>query len=236
MNRSDISPDERVHGPHQTQQVAECGAPLQRAKAAMILIHGRGASAASILQLADEFAQEDIAYLAPQAAGNTWYPYSFLAPIDQNEPGLSSGLQAIEDVRHQIESTGIPSDRTIVLGFSQGACLGLEYVARNPRRYGGVVAFSGGLIGTGKRVDAAPPDDKHFEYNGSLDGTPVFLGCSDIDSHIPIRRVQHSAEIMEGLEGTVTTRVYEGMGHTINEDELAFVRSLLAELVESSAP
>jgi predicted esterase len=236
MDRSDSSPDGRVQGPHQTQQVAEYGVPLQRAKAAMILVHGRGASAAGILQLADEFEQADLAYLAPQAAGNTWYPYSFLAPNDQNEPGLSSGLQAIDDVRHRIESAGISSDRTIVLGFSQGACLGLEYVARNPRRYGGAVAFSGGLIGTGTRVDAAPPDDKHFEYGGSLHGTPVFLGCSDIDSHIPIRRVHQSAEVMEGLGGAVTTRIYEGMGHTINKDEIAFVRGLLAELVERATP
>jgi phospholipase/carboxylesterase len=201
----------------------------------VILVHGRGAGAQSMIPLADELAQPDAAYLAPQAAGNTWYPHSFLAPIDQNEPGLSSGLQAIEDVRHRIEAAGIPADRTVVLGFSQGACLGLEYVARNPRLYGGAVAFSGGLIGTGRRSDAEPPDDKLFDYDGSLRGTPVFLGCSDIDSHIPIQRVRQSAEVMEALNGIVTTKIYEGMGHTINQDEISFVRRLLAELVGGAA-
>ena len=225
----------RFPGPHQGEQVVEAGAPLHRARVAMILVHGRGADAQSMIPLADELAQPDAAYLAPQAAGNTWYPHSFLAPIEQNEPGLSSGLQAIDDVRRQIEAAGISADRTVVLGFSQGACLGLEYVARNPRLYGGVVAFSGGLIGNGRRSDAEPPDDKLFDYDGSLRGTPVFLGCSDIDSHIPIQRVRQSAEVMEGLNGSVTTKIYAGMGHTINQDEISFVRRLLAELVGGAA-
>jgi predicted esterase len=219
-----------MNGPHQGQRVSEAGAPLDRAKAAVLLVHGRGATAESILTLAEEFARPDVAYLAPQAAGNTWYPYSFLAPIEQNEPGLSSGLQALRDVLRRIEQAGIPAERTVVLGFSQGACLALEFTARHARRYGGAVALSGGLIGTGPSEGAAPPFDKRFDYEGSLDGTPVFLGCSDVDAHIPIERVHQSRDVLEALGGAVTERIYPGMGHTVNEDEVRFVRALLASL------
>ncbi len=232
MSQSDAERGGSVRGPHQGQPVATTGAPLGDARAAVILVHGRGATAESILQLADAFALADVAYLAPQAAGNAWYPFSFLAPIEQNEPGISSGIEMIDEVRRRIEAAGIPADRTVVLGFSQGACLGLEYAARHPRRYGGVVAYSGGLIGTGKRTGAEPPDDKTFEYDGSLDGTPVFLGCSDVDMHIPVERVHKSADVMNQLGADVTERIYEGMGHTIIEDELAFARSLLVRLAE----
>lgn len=221
----------QTNGPHQRRRVAEAGAALDRAAAAVILIHGRGASAESILQLADDLAQPDVAYLAPQAGGNAWYPNSFLAPIERNEPGLSSGLRAIDDVRARISTAGIPAARTVVLGFSQGACLGLEYVARHPRRYGGAVGLSGGLIGTGTRNGDEPPDDKLFEYEGSLQGTPVFLGCSDVDAHIPVQRVHQTADVLRELGGDVTMRIYEGMGHTVNEDEINFVRKLLADLV-----
>jgi predicted esterase len=223
-------PAGRIDGPHQGQRVAEAGAPLHRAKAAVILVHGRGATAESILTLADEFAQPDVAYLAPQAAGNTWYPYSFLAPTEQNEPGLSSGLQAIRDVRGRIEQAGLPAERTVLLGFSQGACLALEFAARHARRYGGAVALSGGLIGTGP-ADGPPPDDKRFDYAGALDKTPVFLGCSDVDAHIPLARVHRSSEVLRALGGVVTERIYPGMGHTVNEDEVKHVRGLLAGLV-----
>lgn len=218
------------HGPHQGQPVATAGAPLHRARAAMILVHGRGASAQSILTLAEAFVHPDVAYLAPQAGGHTWYPQSFLAPLAQNEPGLSSGLQAIADVRRQIDEAGIPARRTVLLGFSQGACLTLEFAARHTLRYGGVVAFSGGLIGNGQRNGAAPPNDKVFAYEGNLAGAPVFLGCSDIDAHIPLQRVRQSTEVLRALGGDVTERIYEGMGHTVNEDEVRFVRGLLASI------
>lgn len=230
MSVSDKRAADDVEGPHQGQPVAEAGAPLEEAKVAVVLVHGRGATADNIVPLSSEFDIPDVAYLAPQAAGNTWYPYSFLAPIEQNEPGLTSGIKAIDDARRRIEAAGIPAEQTVVLGFSQGACLSLEYAARNARKYGGVVAFSGGLIGTGARRGAAPPDDKLFEYDGSLDGTPVFIGCSDIDFHIPVERVRESEEVMTSLGANVTARIYAGMGHTINEDELNFARDLLSRL------
>lgn len=226
--------DKRMTGPHQGRRIVRSGASLENAKAAVILVHGRGATAESILQLADDLDQPDVAYLAPQAGGNTWYPNSFLAPTERNEPGLSSGLKAIDDVLKKVEEVGIPRERIVVIGFSQGACLGLEYVARNPRRYGGAVALSGGLIGTSSREGAQPPNDKLFEYDGSLDGTPVFLGGSDVDAHIPIERIHQSTHVLRQLGGDVTERIYEGMGHTVNEDELAFVRSILANLASTT--
>ena len=207
--------------PHQDQPVLAAGMPLDQASAAMVLVHGRGATAESILTLTAEFDQPGFVYLAPQAAGNTWYPHSFLAPAAQNEPGITSGMTAIDDVLARITDAGIPLERTILLGFSQGACLTLEFVARNARRYGGVVGFSGGLIG---------PEGTPRVYSGSLDGTPVFLGCSDIDPHIPKERVEHTAEVLERLGGQVTMRLYPGMGHTVNQDEIDFVRGMMASL------
>ncbi len=209
-------------GPHQGQPVLTAGEPLDRAHAAMILIHGRGASAEDILMLAGEFDGTGFAFLAPQAAGHTWYPNSFLAPIPSNEPGLSSGLAAIAALLKRVGGAGIAPERTILLGFSQGACLALEFAARNARRYGGVAGLSGGLIGP----DGAPRD-----YPGSLDGTPVFLGCSDVDPHIPAARVRESAAILRRLGGEVTDRLYPGMGHTVNRDEIAAVQGLMEALV-----
>ena len=223
-------------GPHQGQPVARAGVPLERAQAAAIFVHGRGASAESILSLADALAQPEVAYLAPQAAGYTWYPNSFLAPIEQNEPGLSSGLQVLADLLARLDEAGHPPERVLLLGFSQGACLTTEFAARHPRRYGGVVALSGGLIGTGERPGKAPPHDKVFDYAGDLDGTPVFLGCSDVDPHIPIERVETTARVFERLGADVRTRVYEGMGHTINDDEIRYVRKLLVRLQKAEAP
>lgn len=211
-----------AESPHQGQPVLSAGTPLAQAKAAMILVHGRGASAADILTLVSEFDQPDWAYLAPQAAGNTWYPYSFLAPIAQNEPGISSGLTAVAHLFAYITTTGIPAERIVLLGFSQGACLTLEFAARHARRYGGVVGLSGSLIG---------PDGTSREYPGSLDGTPVFLGCSDVDFHIPKKRVEESTAVLRQLGGDVTMRLYPGMGHTINQDEINVVRELMREVV-----
>jgi predicted esterase len=184
----------------------------------MIMIHGRGASASSILTLAAELRHPEFAYLAPDASGNTWYPYSFLSPLEMNEPGITSGLQAIADLLATVEAAGIPAERTILLGFSQGACLALEFVARNARRYGGVAGLSGGVIG---------PDGTPRDYAGSLDRTPVFLGCSDIDAHIPKERVELTADVMRALDGDVTMKLYPGMGHTVNEDEIERVRGIM---------
>lgn len=231
MNRMQEHPSaEPAAGPHQGQPVLEAGAPLASAAVAVVLIHGRGASAQGILTLADHFERPDAAYLAPQAAGNTWYPYSFLAPLARNESWLGSALRAVGDVFRRIEKAGISAERTLLLGFSQGACLALEYAARHPRRYGGLVGLSGGLIGNGELPGAVPPDDKTFDYDGSLDGTPVFLGCSDVDAHIPVQRVHRTAAVLRTLGGDVTDRIYPGMGHTINEDEIGFVRRLVAGL------
>jgi len=182
------------------------------------MLHGRGATAESILTLATELDAADFAYLAPQAGGNSWWPQSFLAPIAANEPGISSAMQAVADVLARVAAGGIPAERTVLLGFSQGACLAAEFAARHPHRYGGVASLSGGLIG---------PDGTPRDYPGSLAGTPVFLGCSDVDFHIPADRVRLSATVLEQLGGAVTMRLYPGLGHTINEDELAAVRSIM---------
>ncbi len=205
--------------PHQDQPVITAGAPLDSAQAAMILVHGRGGSAEGILPLTAEFDRDDFAYLAPQAAGNTWYPHRFTAPTEQNEPFLSSALATVGGLLAHLEDHGFPPERVILLGFSQGGCLSLEYAARNARRYGGVVALSGGLIGS---------DDTPRDYAGSLEGTPVFLGCSDVDFHIPAERVNQSAEVMEKLGGQVTKRLYPNMGHTVNQDEIDFVKGMMA--------
>lgn len=208
-------------GPHQGQPVRTAGAPLDQARAAMVMVHGRGATAESILTLASALDRPDFAYLAPQAAGSTWYPYGFMSPIPSNEPGISSGLQAIRDVLDRVEEAGIPPERTVLLGFSQGACLASEFAARNARRYGGVAALSGGLIG---------PDGTPRDYPGSFAGTPVFLGCSDVDFHIPRERVEHTAEVMGRMEAKVTMKLYPGMGHLVNEDEIAHVQAIVDAL------
>src|SRR6266699_4033953 len=209
-------------GPHQGQPVLTAGEPLDKAKAAMIMVHGRGASAEDILSLTTELNQPGFAYLAPQAAGYAWYPNSFLAPIASNEPGLSSGLAVIASLLAKLTEAGISPERTILLGFSQGACLSLEFAARNARRYGGLAGLSGGLIG---------PDGTPRDYPGSLAGTPVFLGCSDVDFHVPKERVQLTAEVLQRLGGKVTMRLYPGMGHTVNQDVIDFVRGMMATLV-----
>ncbi|MBA2394325.1 MAG: dienelactone hydrolase family protein [Ktedonobacteraceae bacterium] len=212
----------KITGPHQGRPVLAAGEPLERAKAAMIMIHGRGASAEDILSLAGEVNQPGFAYLAPQAAEYTWYPNSFLAPIASNEPGISSGLAVIATLLEHLTSAGIGPERTILLGFSQGACLSLEFASRNPRRYGGIAGLSGGLIG---------PDGTPRDYPGSLQETPVFLGCSDRDMHIPKERVQFSSEVLQKQGGAVTMRLYPNMGHTVNDDELEAVRAMMASII-----
>ena len=205
--------------PHGGQPLLTGGVALAKARAAMIMVHGRGASAEDILTLAQSFATTDVAYLAPQAAGGTWYPFGFMSPIERNEPGISSGMRAIARSIAQATDAGVSPERIFLLGFSQGACLATEYVARHAARHGGVAGLSGGLIG---------PDGTPRDYPGSLEGTPVFLGCSDVDGHIPAERVRETAEVLERLGGAVTMRLYPGMGHSINADEVAAVKAMLA--------
>lgn len=218
-----------VQGPHQGQPVLAAGKRLENASAAMILVHGRGASAEGILALAAELAHPDFAYLAPQAAGNTWYPHPFMAPIASNEPFLSSALAAVGETLARLSQAGIPAERTILLGFSQGACLALEFAARHPRRYAGVAGLSGGLIGPNPGQPDASSDTQRA-YSGALDGTPILLGCSEVDFHIPKERVVHSADIFQQLGGQVTLRLYPNMGHTINQDELDAVQEMMASM------
>lgn len=186
----------------------------------MILAHGRGASAADVMLLAADFTHPGFAYLAPQAAGSAWYPYPFTAPIESNEPYLSSALEVLASLLATVQAT-IPAERVIMLGFSQGACLTLEFAARNARRYGGVVGLSGGLIG---------PDGTARDYPGDLQRTPVFLGCSDVDPHIRKDRVIEAAEVFKRMGAEVDMRLYPGMGHSVNEEEIEAVRKIEASL------
>lgn len=209
--------------PHHGLRVAEAGAPLSRAKAVVVMAHGRGADAEGMLSLAEALAQPDLAYFAPQAAGRSWYPHSFLAPIARNEPFLSSAIQELDSLLGQLAMKGFPPARVVLLGFSQGACLVLEYAARHAQRYAGLVGLSGGLIG---------PEGMSRDYAGGLAGTPVFLGCSDADPHIPLARVRETARVLGRLGGAVAERIYPGVSHGINDDEIRYVRGLVARLAE----
>ncbi|NWF68962.1 MAG: dienelactone hydrolase family protein [Chloroflexi bacterium] len=209
---------------HQGQRIALAGTPLKDAQAVMVMFHGRGAAPESILSLAREFEAPGLAYLAPQAADNSWWPQPFTAPLAANEPHFSSALAAVGEALAHVQQIGIASNKTVLLGFSQGAVLALEYAARSGQRYGGVVGLSGGLFGP--QLDAA-------NYPTGLAGTPVFLGCSDVDSHIPRARVEESAAMFRLLGADVTMRLYPGMGHIINADEIAFVQALLRCLLAS---
>lgn len=212
-------------GPHQGMPVAKSGTELDKAKAAMIMIHGRGASAQSILPLANEIEQQgDFIFLAPQASDHTWYPYSFLAPREQNQPGIDSGLEVISEIISKLNALGIPDNKIFLLGFSQGACLASEFVARNPKRYAGLFALSGGLIG---------PSIDPKSYSGNLEKTPIFLGCSDVDFHIPKERVNESAEVFEQLGASVVKKLYPGMGHLVNNDEIQHIQRTINEFFGS---
>lgn len=220
-----VNPSQVIEGPHRGQPILMAGEPLGRARAAMLMVHGRGARAEDILSLANEFPQPGFAFLAPQAAENTWYPNRFLVPFEQNEPWLSSALEFVGAALSLIIQAGIPHERVVLLGFSQGACLTLEFAARNAQRYGGIVGLSGALIG---------PDDAPREYAGSLDGTPVFLGCSDVDFHVPKERVDQTADVMKRLGGEVTERLFPNMDHGVNQDEIDFVRHMMSSLISDS--
>jgi len=207
--------------PHAGQPLASAGAPLGQSPVAMILVHGRNAAPANILSIVPALARPDLTYLAPAAAGGTWYPLSFLAEKEQNEPGISSGLWVLDQLVQHVVRSGVRKDRIVLLGFSQGACLTAEFAASHADRYAGVVLYSGGLIG---------PPGTTWEYPGSFDGTPVFLGCSDVDAHVPKTRVDESAAVFQRMGATVTERIYPGMGHLVNEEEIAFTRTLLDEI------
>jgi predicted esterase len=204
--------------PHSGQPILRFGPEIPRARLAALMLHGRGGSAEDMLALAGDLGTDDVAYLAPQAAGHTWYPHSFLAPIEQNEPHLSSALAAVSSAIAALAQHGIGPDRIVLLGFSQGACLALEFAASHARRYAAVVGLSGGVIG---------PPSLSRKYEGSMKGTPVFVGCSDVDPHIPVDRVHETTEVFRGLGASVDERIYPGMGHTVNRDELGAVRALL---------
>jgi len=192
----------------------------------MVMLHGRGATAQDILTLVPELEQPGWTFLAPQAAGATWYPYPFTAPIERNEPWLSSALAVVGEALVRIAAAGIPTERTVLLGFSQGACLTLEFAARNARRFGGVVGLSGGLIG---------PDGAERHDSGSFEGTPAFLGCSDRDPHIPAGRVSHAAGVLEGMGAEVTMVLYPNLDHTVNREEIEQVRGIMSRLGSFSA-
>jgi predicted esterase len=204
--------------PHGRNPLTFAGEPLASAKIAMVMVHGRGASAAKIMTLVPPLAMPGVAFVAPEAEGGTWYPYGFMSPIPANEPGITSGMRAITRAIETIEAAGIPREKIVMLGFSQGACLASEYVARHAQRYAGLAALSGGVIG---------PDGTPRNYAGTLAGTPCFFGCSDIDGHIPASRVEESANVMRALGGSVTVRLYPGMGHLVNDDEIEEVRAMM---------
>ena len=200
------------------KNIIKAGTSIDKTSKALIMLHGRGATAQDILSLSSYLNVEGFALLAPQATNHTWYPYSFLAPVEQNEPWLTSAVDVVGSIVSDLEAQGIASENIYFLGFSQGACLTLEVAARNAKRYGGLVAFTGGLIGN--TLEAG-------RYPGDFAGTPVFLGTSDPDVHVPVERVHASAEQLRAMNADVTERVYKGMGHTISEDEIREVNRLI---------
>ena len=207
-----------VSDPHRDQPVLTVGAELTQATAAVILLHGRGASAEDILGLATGMYDERFAYLAPQAAGNAWYPYSFMAPIEKNEPWLSSALAKVGTIVQQAVAAGLSRDRIFVCGFSQGACLSSEFVARNPARYGALIAFTGGLIG---------PPDADLHHKGDLGGMPALFSSGDPDPHVPWTRVLESAKQFTAMGAAVKTQHYPGRPHTVLPQEIKSARDLI---------
>lgn len=212
-------------GPHAGQPVLSAGQPLQQARGAMILVHGRGASAADIMTVGAELMHPGFAYLAPEAAGHAWYPHPFTAPLESNEPYLSSALSVLESLVEQVVAH-VPHERLILLGFSQGACLMLEFAARHARRYGGLIAFSGGLIG---------PDGTPRDYPGSFAGTPAFIGCSDVDPHIAKGRVIEAGDVLKRMAAGVTVRLYPNMAHTVNADEIHSAAQVVEAVAHEAA-
>jgi len=213
-------------GPHDNQPVIYAGAPLDNADAVMIMVHGRNAGPNNILSLRTAIDRSRVACVAPAAAGGTWYPFSFLAPREQNEPGLSSALSVLDLLTTDLLTRGFPSHKIVLLGFSQGACMASEFVIRHPRRYGGLLVLSGGLIG--------PPGTTWDDVTTPLDGMPVFLGCSDVDGHIPKERVIESERVFDRLGARVKRTLYPGMGHLVNDDEIIEVQAVLDTVLGAS--
>ena len=207
-----------ISDPHAVQRVLRYGAEVAKARLAVICVHGRGAFAEDILGIAAALGTTDVAYIAPQAAGHTWYPHSFLAPMEENQPELDSALGLLARLLEGLEAEHVGAERIAMLGFSQGACLTLEFAARHARRYRAVIGFSGAVIG--------PPGTPR-DYIGSLQATLVFLGCSDIDPHIPLERVHETTDVFRRMSASVDERIYPGMGHTVTADEIAAVRAVL---------
>ena len=201
-----------------TKQIIHAGKDLEQATKALIMVHGRGASAEDILGLSAYLPVNDFALLAPQATNNTWYPYSFMSPVKENEPWLSSALALLKEVVADVKAKGIAEENIYLLGFSQGACLTLEFVTRHATKYGGVAAFTGGLIG-----------DKIYNenYKGDFQNTPIFIGSSNPDPHVPVERVHATANILKSMNASVTEKIYNNMGHTINEDEIENANKLI---------
>ena len=210
-----------MEDPHGAQPIVKAGRPIREAAGVMILLHGRGASSEDILDLGEAFAPSSWALMAPEAAGHSWYPYSFLAPREQNEPYLRSALHRVQDALDAALAGGISPEKVVVAGFSQGACLATEFVGRNPRRYGALLAFTGGLIG---------PLDKPLTLAGDLAGTAVLLSSGDPDPHVPWSRVEQSADLLRGIGGNVFLRRYPGRPHTVGPEEMRVAKEMVAGL------
>jgi len=212
-----------MNGPHvhAGQRLLHAGAALGAGSRVVVMVHGRNAGPENILSLVPRLDRPNITYLAPSAAGHTWYPYTFLSERQKNEPHLSSALQVLADLSVDLEGRGISRERIVFLGFSQGACLSAEFIQRHPQRWGGLVCFSGGLIG---------PPGTTWTGSGSLEGTPIFLGCSDVDAHIPKDRVDETASVFARMSASVTLRFYAGMDHLVNDDEIAHACAVIDQL------
>lgn len=200
------------------KNIQTAGKPLKEAKKVLIMIHGRGGDARDILSLAAHFNVEDFALMAPEATNNTWYPYSFLAPTEQNEPWLSSALDLLKETVDKVLDQGISAENIYFMGFSQGACLTLEFVTRNAKKYGGVAAFTGGLIGQ---------EINESNYSGDFGGSPIFIGTGNPDPHVPVSRVNESVKILEKMKAKVNLKIYDGRPHTISQDEIEQANTLI---------
>lgn len=213
--------------PHGGQPVVASGVALGESPAVVIMVHGRGAAPRNILDLVPSLGRPGFTYLAPAAANNTWYPYSFMAETARNEPGLSSALDVLDRLVNDVVARGIRKDHIVLLGFSQGACLTSEFAVRHADRYGGVILFTGGLIG---------PPGTAWNHPGSFGGTPIFLGSSDPDPHVPKDRVDESAAVFTRMGAAVTERIYPGMGHTVNDDEIAHAQGVMDQILPGVRP
>ncbi len=208
----------RALPPHAGEPVLVSGTPLTEARAAVILLHGRGASAADIMSLAPEFDADGVAFLAPQAAGHTWYPLSFLAPLEANQPGVDSAHAVIERLIEAAGESGLTPDRCALIGFSQGACLAIDHAARFPRRYACIAAYTGGLIG---------PPGHAFRFTGSLADTPALVSANDPDPHVPWARVAESAHLLESMGAKVRIERYPGRPHSVTREQVEITSKML---------